>query len=209
MDLLKKKFVRISKNEIENVKNLIRVYGGTDYDAPGEADELCALLVIKNKVWACLSEDMDLFVYGCPRVLRYFSLIGHTAVLYNLDGILKELLMTQQEFKEICILSGTDYSLQLQDSQTDDIKKINLYEIMKLFQQFKKENDNQTFYDWILVNTNLIANTDELKKIINMFDLQLKEKLDLFNKIQIINGPKMQKDIEEIMKAEDFIFLPK
>ena len=88
MDQLKKQFVQINKEKIDKVKCLIRAYGATYYDAPGEADELCALLVIKKKVWACLSEDMDLFVYGCTRVLRYFSLIGHTVVLYYTKGIL-------------------------------------------------------------------------------------------------------------------------
>jgi len=95
MEQLKSQIVQINKEKIEKVKTLIRAYGATYYDAPGEADELCALLVVKKKVWACLSEDMDLFVYGCTRVLRYFSLIGHTAVLYYMKGILEELNMTQ------------------------------------------------------------------------------------------------------------------
>ena len=84
MDQLKKQFIHINKDKIESVKELIRAYGATYYDAPGEADELCALLVLKKKVWACLSEDMDLFVYGCPRVLRYFSLMNHSVVLYHM-----------------------------------------------------------------------------------------------------------------------------
>ena len=36
----------------------------------GEADELCAKLVIKRYAYACLSEDMDLFVYGCNKIMR-------------------------------------------------------------------------------------------------------------------------------------------
>jgi len=88
MDILKRTFVHISKTDIEAVKQLIRAYGATYYDAPGEADELCALLTIKGKVWACLSEDMDMFVYGCPRVIRYLSLLKHSAVLYDMNGIL-------------------------------------------------------------------------------------------------------------------------
>jgi hypothetical protein len=91
MDMLKRKFVNVSKSDIENIKDLIRAYGATYYDAPGEADELCAMLTIKGKVWACLSEDMDMFVYGCPRVLRYFSLLNHTVVIYNLNEILNNL----------------------------------------------------------------------------------------------------------------------
>jgi flap endonuclease-1 len=206
MDRLKRQIVQVNKDKIEKVKSLIRAWGATYYDARGEADELCALLVMKQKVWACLSEDMDLFVYGCPRVLRYFSLLSHTAVLYDLDGILKELQMSHNEFKEICIISGTDYNLQ---TNSDDSKKINLYMIMKLFQDFKNGNPNKSFYDWMQENSNLITNIDVLKKINNMFDLSATKKLDVFKKIQILNGPKMQKEIEEIMKEEDFIFLPK
>ena len=106
MDILKKKFINISKTDIELVKSLIRAYGASYYDATGEADEICALLNIKGKVWATLSEDMDMFVYGCQRVVRYISLLNHTAVLYDVKGILENLDITQRELREICILSG-------------------------------------------------------------------------------------------------------
>jgi flap endonuclease-1 len=105
MDHLKKQFIFMNRDKIEKVKELIRAYGATYYDAPGEADELCAMLVAKKKAWACMSEDMDLFVYGCPRVMRYFSLSSHNAVLYYMKGILQELHMSQDEFREICVLS--------------------------------------------------------------------------------------------------------
>ena len=116
MDMLKKKFVSINKNDIESIKNLIRAYGATYYDAPGEADELCAMLTMKDKVWACLSEDMDMFVYGCPRVIRYLSLLNHTAVIYHVKGILNNLGITQSDLRDICVLSGTDYNMECDDS---------------------------------------------------------------------------------------------
>ena len=203
LNRLKRQIVQVSKEKIEKVKALIRAYGATYYDAPGEADELCALLVIKEKVWACLSEDMDLFVYGCTRVLRYFSLIGHTAVLYDMNGILKELEMTQTEFKEVCILSGTDYNIKKDDTNN----KNNLYVTLKHFKQFKSENNNKSFYDWLQMNTNYITNLDLLIKINDMFDLNISRKVDVFKNVKIGNGPKMQKEIEEIMKDEDFIFI--
>ena len=118
MDILKKKIITISKIDIENIKNLIRTYGATYYDAPGEADELCAMLNVKDKVWACLSEDMDMFVYGCPRVIRYLSLLNHTAVVYDMQGILCNLGITQKEFREVCVLSGTDYNMDSNEKNT-------------------------------------------------------------------------------------------
>jgi hypothetical protein len=202
MDQLKKQFVQINKNKIESVKSLIRAYGATYYDAPGEADELCALLVIKKKVWACLSEDMDLFVYGCTRVLRYFSLISHTVVLYHTKGIYHELNMTQKEFKEICILSGTDYNINANGN--NDI--VSLRVTMKHFKKFKESNKTD-FYNWLMENTDYINDIELLNKINKMFNLECDhEKLKIFNNIKVVNGPIRQDEIETIMKEEDFIF---
>lgn len=203
MDQLKKQFIYINREKIENVKELIRAWGCTYYDAPGEADELCAMLVMKKKVWACLSEDMDMFVYGCNRVLRYFSLISHNVILYHMKGILNELDMSQKNFKEICIISGTDYNINANGKNND----IQLPQIMKLFRKFKK-TDNINFYDWLLSNTNYILDLDLLNRINNMFDLTDNHfDLDIFKKIKIVNGPTRQEIIENIMKGEGFIFM--
>jgi flap endonuclease-1 len=207
MDQLKRQIVQINKEKIEKVKYLIRAYGATYYDAPGEADELCALLVTKKKVWACLSEDMDLFVYGCTRVLRYFSLLGHTAVLYYIKGILEELDMSQKEFKEICVLSGTDYNIHADGNN----EKVNLIITLKQFKKFKSSNKNNIqFYDWLIQNTTYITDVELLNKINDMFNLDVNHyKLDVFKEIKIINGPIRQNEIENIMKCEDFIFCKK
>ena len=63
MDKLKKTFVTISKKDIKEVKELFEVYAVNYITADGEADKLCAKLVQKKIAWACLSEDMDMFVY--------------------------------------------------------------------------------------------------------------------------------------------------
>ena len=200
MDQLKKQFVYMNNNKIEKVKELIRAYGATYYDAPGEADELCALLVNTNKVWACLSEDMDLFVYGCKRVLRYISLTNQTAILYYTKGILKELNMNQTEFREICVLSGTDYNI--------NVNVLNLFDIINLFYTFKQALSNQPFYDWVKINIdlNIDLDLDLLKKINSMFDIS-DELTNSFKNIQILNGPIQKNLIKEIMKEDGFMFL--
>ena len=203
MDMLKRKFVNISKNDIENVKKLIRSYGATYYDAPGEADELCALLTIKEKVWACLSEDMDMFVYGCPRVIRYLSLLNHTAVLYEMKGILNELGITQKELREICIISGTDYN-----NLNDNCKNSpTLYTTLKHFKKFHKEKNSTSFYDWLIENTDYVQNYNMLIKIYDMFDLSKNHyNVQIFKDVKIINGPIMKNDLNDILKDDGFIF---
>uniref|UniRef100_A0A6C0LEC4 XPG N-terminal domain-containing protein n=1 Tax=viral metagenome TaxID=1070528 RepID=A0A6C0LEC4_9ZZZZ len=203
MDLLKKKFIYIQKEQIDQVKELMRAFGATYFDAPGEADELCALLAIKKKVWACMSEDMDLFVYGCPRVLRYFSLLKHNVVIYNTKRMLEELGLLEKEFRQICILSGTDYNKN----------GLDLYNTLKLFKKYYKTKTNTTnadFYKWLLENTSYILDYSLVEKIDDLFNLrEKKDKLDtgaFFEKMKIANGPYIKKDIVAILSLDGFIF---
>ena len=201
MDLLKKKFININKNDFDIIKKLIIAYGATYYEASGEADELCALLVIKNKVWACLSEDMDMFVYGCTRVIRYLSLLNHTAVLYDQKGILDNLGITQKELREICVLSGTDYNINTKNN-------IQLYNTLKLFKKYsKKSKNNIEFYDWLIENSKYIDDYDYLTKINNMFDITHNSVyIDILDDIKIVMGSIIYSDIKEILKTDGFIF---
>jgi 5'-3' exonuclease len=198
--LLKKQFIYINREKIDIIKSLIRSYGATYYDAPREADELCALLVLKNKVWACISEDMDMFIYGCPRVIRYLSLFNCSALLYDTKGILNKLNITQDEFKQICVLSGTDYNIQIKNNP-------NLHETIILFNKYKNNNNNESveFYNWLKINSGYIIDTEYLKSIINMFDLNNKD-LIIFEKIKIVNGTINTENIKNILKSDGFIF---
>ena len=206
ISLLKKQFVYISREKINIIKSLIRSYGVTYYDAPREADELCALLVLKNKVWACISEDMDMFVYGCPRVIRYFSLFSCSALLYDTKKILNKLNITQYEFKQICVLSGTDYNIQTKNNP-------NLHETINLFNKYKNNNNNNNnnesldFYNWLKINSEYIIDNEYLKNIINIFDLNNIDLL-IFEKIKIVNSSINIENIKNILKTDNFIFPP-
>jgi len=196
MDTLKKKFIRVTSDHIEKIKNLMDSYGVCYCTAEGEADELCVKMVQKNKVYACLSEDMDMFVYGCNRVIRYFSLVNHTIIEYNLKEILKELQLSIFEFREICVASGTDYNRN---------KKICLFKTFKYFNKFKK-TDAVNFYEWLQENTDYVENIHDLYTVINMFELtnyNFKNyetfKIE-FNKIN-------KENLITILQEEQFIFV--
>ena len=200
MDMLKRTFVHLDSKQIQQVKQLINAYGATYYDAPGEADELCAMLVIQNKVWACLSEDMDLFVYGCNRVLRYLSIVNHTVVFYDLQGILSELEITQQNLREICVLSGTDYN-----ANTDDNT---LHTTLKLFKKFKRASIIEaSFYDWLTENTDYVTDYILFEKVYSMFDLSTDHNhLSKFDQISIGSGLMNRNDLCALLKPVGFIF---
>lgn len=204
MDSLKKQFVYVNKTHVELAKELITSCGVSYYVAPGEADELCALLVIKKKAWACLSEDMDMFVYGCPRVLRYFSLLNHTAVLYKMKYILQELAITQKEFREMCVLSGTDYNIS-----NDSANGPNLQKTIKLFKKYKKSKKTEEFYEWIQKHDDsYIENYDTLKNVYNMFDLTNNNNINLniCEKIRIVNVNVDSNRLRPILEEDGFVF---
>ena len=234
MERLKKKFVILKSEHIQNAKTLLQAYGMTYYESPGEADMLCAKLVSKNIVYACLSEDTDMFVYGCNRVLRYISLTSSTAILYEFQGILKTLDMNICEFRQLCIMFGCDY---LPHNKTQNYKNMTIFNSYKMFKKYKEyykniienvacqaeaeaeaeaevevevdaETEKQCFYKWLQTdNTDLVTYIQDASKIIDLFDISSYDNLELYDNIKIINGPIDYKRLIEIMEKENFIFM--
>jgi flap endonuclease-1 len=201
MELLKKDFIRLRHTDIENVKLLIQSYGVSYIDAPGEADKLCAKMVCKNMAYACLSEDMDLFVYGCSRVLRYLSLLKRTVIIYDMKGMLNDLDLSLDEFRSICIASGTDYNM----GHTHENKNIDLLKTLKYFKKYKKSG-TLDFYEWLKENTDYIKNMDDLYHIQSLFNLTEMPEYKQYENLKIMNGPINKSNLMLIMEKEDFLF---
>jgi len=198
MDTLRKKFLRLRNTDIRNVKKLMDLCGVTYYNAEGEADQLCAALVIKRKAYACLSEDMDLFVYGCPRVLRYLNLTNSRVILYSLKYILQNLDVSLLHFKEICIISGTDYNLS-------ESKNCNLHKTLKHFAKYKKNKSSEEFYIWLEKNTTYITDYCKLCSTFFMFDT-CNLNISKLIKQRIMNSPVNKSDLRDFLYNYDFLF---
>ena len=162
-----KMIIKPNNDNIEDVKKLIELCGFQYIIADGEADSLCVDLVLKKMVYACISEDMDMFVYGCPRVLRYFNIKHNTCVIYDLKQILEHLKMTFINFKWLCVLSGTDYHKKYN-------KKMNIFYYYRLYLQYIQSELNVSFYEWLKTKNNTIAdeNYDEIYEIFNLSNKQ-------------------------------------
>ena len=194
LSLEQKKCLRITNANIRDVKNLINLLGVSYLEADGEADDLCVYLVRKRKVWACMTEDMDMFVYGCQRVLRNFNLEKGTMTLYSMMDILKNLKMTQNEFRDICLLSGTDYNRT----------KYTIYTGMSMFYKYmKKRRSNLSFYDWLVFTKNL--SLDERHTLVEMRKMFLK---DIYNLNEQFTNKRILKDeIVDYMEKHNINYL--
>ena len=212
LNLLKRKCVCITKNDIQEVQHLISSYGFTYMQAPHEADELCSLFVKSGKAWACISEDMDLLVHGTPRVLRYLSLINQSFVLYDTSQILFELRITQTEFMQICVLSGTDYNLDIHN---------NIEELFTLFYKFKddckcKNKNKKTmqpdFISWLretsqCSDSNIQVDTeDSLEKSINMFLQPCKLCKEIVTEATCFRHQKNICKVQNILEQDGFVY---
>jgi 5'-3' exonuclease len=136
---LKRDSVKLKYGDVDNVRDLVEAFGYSYIIANGEADKLCAELVLSNIVYACISEDTDLFVYGCPRILRYFNLFNEVCVLYDLKNILKKLQINLDNFKKLCILAGCDYNETI----------INIFKGYNYYLKYLKKDRGLTFIEWI------------------------------------------------------------
>jgi len=208
MEKLKKQFVYIKDTDIFKVKMLLNNCGISWVVARGEADSFCAHLMLTNQVYACLSEDMDLFAYGCCRIMRHFSLVKHSVLFYDLAEILKQMGMNLIEFRQIVVLSGTDYNKD---------NCAGLMETIKIFREYKNHmllaETNMTFYEWLLKNSNYIKDYASLSHIYNMFivydkqiGFQTSNKLYLNGNLKIENGDVIRKSLVEMLEESGFVF---
>lgn len=199
LESLKKQFVRLQFNDIQQVKTLFRSYGVSYYDAHGEADRVCAIMVLSGKAWACLSDDMDMFVYGCPRVLRHLSLTHNTVLVYDINHILNDLRISLDIFRQIAVLSGTDYNIT---------QSVSIYDSINYYNVFRDSNiiDGNSFYKWLQQTTPHISNYDELISAYNMFCISESE-LHNINLDTISNQSFDIEQLKQFMSNDGFIFI--
>jgi flap endonuclease-1 len=216
MDRLKKQFVRVTETDIAKSKDIMRACGVTYIESKGESDNLCAFLVKHGFAWACLSDDMDMFLYGCPRVIRHLSLLNHEAIYYDTAQILSELDMTQDAFNDISILSGTDYNITAPHSLSDTVRMYMKYrEWLNSAYSYKQtgRNNLKTFYGWLVENTNYIEDLANLERIRKMFDLDmfLNTRRDEFKEVVDLmpfkTGDVDYAKLEIALKDDGFIFV--
>ena len=168
MEICRKNATRIKDQDLVELKQLFDAMGVYYYVAEMEADIVCAYFVKKGFAWACMSDDMDMFAYGCNFVLREWNVLKNTGLLYDRNQIMKEVRVESPYFTPLLLLMGTDYNNQ--------DESIHVHTAFKWYDEYRKNailktiEADVTFYHW-LENTARITpeNGKKLAKIQDMY----------------------------------------
>jgi len=123
-----RKIIYVTSAHIESSKKLLDLFGISYIVSDGEAESLIAALCKANYIDACISEDTDILVNGGHIFLRNFNADTNYVQEYCLEGVLNTLELTYDQFVDMCILCGSDYT-----GKIEGIGPVNAYKLTKKF----------------------------------------------------------------------------
>lgn len=124
--------VRVTRQQNEEVKELLKLMGIPFVEAPCEAEAQCAELSKAGKVYGAASEDMDTLCYSPAHFLRNVTAAEARKLKieeYNINKVLEGFEMDINTFVDLCILLGCDYC--------ETIKGIGPVTALKLIKEHK------------------------------------------------------------------------
>lgn len=113
MDRFSRRLVKVTPQHNDDCKKLLRLMGVPVIQAPGEAEAQCAAICKAGLVYGTATEDMDALTFGCPVLLRHMTFSAARKMPineYKLDKVLEGFGVSMDEFIDLCILLGCDYS---------------------------------------------------------------------------------------------------
>lgn len=113
---------RLTKQMIEQTKQLLEVMGVPSVQAPSEGEAQAAYMSRKGDAWAAVSQDYDALLFGAPRLIRNFAITGRRKLpgkpiyiniepeMVKMEEVLAELSLTREQLIDVGILLGTDFN---------------------------------------------------------------------------------------------------
>ena len=145
-----KRSVIITREQIEQCRELLDLMGIPYIDAIEEADSELSNLCKNNLVYAVLTEDMDILTFGSPRIIRNLTTSKKEPIEIDLETVLNKLDLTYEQFIEMCILFGCDYCPNISDIKPSIIYKVYI----------KTKNLDVTLNELIKMNYNVPTKED-------------------------------------------------
>jgi flap endonuclease-1 len=103
------KGTRIDRVVFEEVIALLRMMNIPIVMAPGEAEAQCARMATRGIVDAVYTNDTDALVFGASCMI-YTMRASSSITTIDRDMVLKKLALNNNQFIDLCILLGSDYT---------------------------------------------------------------------------------------------------
>lgn len=95
----------------KEMRNLLATKGHRIVIADDEAEHLACEMAIRGEANYVYSNDSDCLALACPAVI--FDENGGTMKMYRHSTILRTIGMNKEQFRDFCILLGTDYNARI------------------------------------------------------------------------------------------------
>lgn len=199
-----KRIVYVKSEHIQSTKKLCEYMGIPYIVSRGEAESLLAHLCKEDIIDGCISEDTDILANGGKIFIRNVSAEKNSVDEYCLEGILTGLEMTYEEFMDMCILCGCDYTSKIGgmgpmnaykmikkhgniESTLTELKKnskfsipseenFNYIKARDLFVNSSKDDNREEIIERLQIKT---PNMEELKNLISDTKLNIKHREEL------------------------------
>lgn len=140
---LQKQLIYVTSEHYNNLKKMLDLIGIPWFQAEQESDQLLCQLS-KDKIIDCVvSEDMDMLPYGSSIFIRSLKTNFQLVNVCYLETVLTNLDVTYDQFVDICILCGCDYTNKIRG-----IGPINAYLLIKKYKNLSTflRSINETKY---------------------------------------------------------------
>lgn len=164
-----KKTIKISNDYITQLTELLDLLNIPYIFAHGEGEYLAVLLNNYKIIDYFLTDDTDTIPAGINNIVKFS---GGKIIYLNTDDIYKKLEITRDDFINLCVLMGTDYS-------SYNIKKYKTNELLELI----KNNDRiENIYNHFQINK------DEFENVVNIYkNVAETEKCYLIDNVDNLN----------------------
>ena len=136
--LMKNYSISFKSTDIQLLKELIESLGICVITADHDAEAYCSYLSSSGEVEVVLSNDSDVFFFGCKSVLFNFTEEGGFLVYF--EDIIKCLEVSREQFIDICLLCGTDFN--------DSVRGIGFAKSLALIKKYSSiSNKEMPIYD--------------------------------------------------------------
>jgi flap endonuclease-1 len=108
-----KRIIYVRAHHIESTKQLCDLMGLPYIVCKGEADCLLGHLSREGIIDGCISEDTDVLANGGRIFIRNVIPDKNVVEEFCLEGVLAGLEMTYEQFMDMCILCGCDYTTKI------------------------------------------------------------------------------------------------